>query len=563
MTGNVTLRYVGPFGFDTIFDFLNETLRNTTDPQNSPFLHPAEAGYYSITNEVCYTITQSRWWTWAIYDNQDIWNRIVVWKIPLITLLFQFARPPLASSFWANTNVLVLMRLVGNPISTIASLLATLHACQKQARIFQDHINHALHDAVGAGNWKLARRIREKSDALWKGFTLISISYVEWDAGGTNLDSILMHSLDQLLRDPDAAIMVSFETAASMLAADRSTFVLPVFIAQGAFLFAIGAAFWRVIGVPPQPHSWTNVEAYSIAMSAPFLYTLPAVFLAAIMGASQTETSVPTILNSLRRQLAEKDWHLPIPGRSPVPLHPPLIPAGPSQQDPGVTLARRIAAGGLYAWRPHTHAPRRLGRTWPHFLLAAGFVGGSVAVGGWIAYRVPPEGFDCRNAAQTALLGTWVASVALDFAVVFFAKVAGAEDGWYGVTFGKDVGMGLAVVVEIVVTQLGVLNRCDCFTLWGRVPLALPQIREVADVLMRRIAVEWPMVTFGWIGMEVVLCVLIWCWYGDAFRVYMQRDDGTSNFDWVPAWAQSARVRKALRGRTGGGNGSLELGRFL
>ncbi|KAK3339926.1 hypothetical protein B0T25DRAFT_618629 [Lasiosphaeria hispida] len=493
MTGNITLRYVGPFGFETIFDFLNETLRNTTDAHISPHLQLAEAGYYSLTNEVCYNVTQSRWWTWAFYDDQDIWNRIVVWKIPLITLLFQFARPPLTSSLWTNTNVLVLMRLVGNPIITIASLLATLHACQQRARIVQDHINHALQDAVEAGNPSLARHIRAKSEALWKGFTLISISYEEWNAGGTGLERVLMHSLDQLLRDPNAAVMETFKTAASLLAADRSTFVLPVFVAQGAFLFAIGAAFWRIIGVTPQPHSWTNVEAYSIAMSAPFLYTLPAVFLAAIIGTSQTETSMPTILNNLRGQLIEKDWSRRIPGRPPVPLHPPLISAGQDRKG-HVTLEERIAAGGLYAWRPQSHSLRRLDeKTWLHFFLAAIFVVCSVGVGGWIAYRVPPEGFDCRNAAQAALLGNWVLSAGLDFVVVFVREGGGAEGWWYEVTFVKDVVLGLAVVAEILVTQFGIFNRCDCFTLWGQVPLALPQIRQVAEVLMRRIAVEWPM----------------------------------------------------------------------
>ncbi|KAK3364069.1 hypothetical protein B0T25DRAFT_576471 [Lasiosphaeria hispida] len=68
---------------------------------------------------------------------------------------------------------------------------------------------------------------------------------------------------------------------------------------------------------------------------------------------------------------------------------------------------------------------------------------------------------------------------------------------------------------------------------------------------MRRIAVEWPMVTLGWILMELVFCAVIWCFYYDAFRVYMQRDDGTSHMDWVPAWAQFSRTTRngALGGR--------------
>ncbi|KAK3311854.1 hypothetical protein B0H66DRAFT_102708 [Apodospora peruviana] len=111
--------------------------------------------------------------------------------------------------------------------------------------------------------------------------------------------------------------------------------------------------------------------------------------------------------------------------------------------------------------------------------------------------------------------------------------------------FVKDTIMVLAAVTLVMVTQFGIFNRCDCYTLWGRAPLALPQIFEVKVALMDRIRLEWPLVTFGWIAAELVLCVLVWWWYRDAFGVYTQMDDGTSN---IPV-AVSSLWRRVFRKR--------------
>jgi len=234
-----------------------------------------------------------------------------------------------------------------------------------------------------------------------------------------------------------------FITTASSLASDRTTSLLPVFIAQAAFIFAIGAAYWRVIGVLPQLHSWTNAEAYSIAMSAPFLYVVPAVFLGAIIGVSQTETRVPRILNQFREGLSKKgvkDEDVPpripfLTPRNPLvedkpntleettatptpsphdPLLQPASDPAPAEETP-VTLYQRIIAGGLYAWRPSVFSLRSLHDTWHLRLLASTFVFFSVFVAVFISSRVPPEGFDCRSVAQTALLANWLLAFVLDF----------------------------------------------------------------------------------------------------------------------------------------------------
>ncbi|KAK0647026.1 hypothetical protein B0T16DRAFT_446866 [Cercophora newfieldiana] len=536
MADNVTLRYIGPFGFATMYQLLLEVQRNTTDPLASPYLEfdPATR-VTSFSNSVCHLITNSTsdGNSWSIYEHQDIWNRIVTWKLPLITLLFQFARPPLESSAWTNTNVFVLMRLIGNPIGTISSLLATLAACHRRALGFKKKIEQTKW-RLERGDSKRANLIRPKQDMLWKAFGLIQISYDEWH--GENVSKILTDSLETLLINPNPQILSIFITAASELAADRTTSLLPVFIAQAAFIFAIAAAYWRVIGVPPQLHSWTNVEAYSIAMSAPFLYVAPAVFLSAIIGVSQTETSVPRILNEFREKLRKegvRDLPPRIPQRSPRDF---LLEAGStSKEDKPITLQQRISYGGLYAWRPSIFSLRNLHNTWHHHLLAASFVVFSVLVAAWISYRVPPEGFDCRTAAQTALLANWIFSFFLDFAVTTIMECFGhllpnpaspkkinmiVEKLYYPLTFIKDTTLGLAAISSILVTQLGIFNRCDCFTLWGKVPVMLPEIPQVKEILMRRIAGEWPAVTFLWIVLEIGICGGIWWWRNEGQSVH-------------------------------------------
>ncbi|KAK3374559.1 hypothetical protein B0H63DRAFT_399750 [Podospora didyma] len=461
----------------------------------------------------------------------------------------------------------MLMHLIGNPINTIASLLATIHGCQGWVNLLRKRM-----ERLAQNNPKYSPRTRRRAGTLWKPFALLCVSYEEW--GVRNWEAFLLNSLDQLLLTPNPEVMEHFEEAASLLAADRSTYALPIFSAQFAFIFAIGAAYWRVIGVKPQPHSWTNVEAYSIAMSAPFLYTVPAVFLSAVVGVAQTETSIPQILNSLRDKLINDGWDAILAerykeGNNMVDVIP--LPANNArhEDDDGAvveespeapaTLFQRITSGGLYSWRPGMLATGNLHETWPHIALATSFVVFSVFVAGWISYRVPPEGFDCRNAAQMSLLGVWLLNFSLDFFLtlamdklyhLLHAGAGGRRKSWYWyeIMFAKDLIMALAAFTLIMVTQLGIFNRCDCYTLWGTVPLALPQIREVAAVLMDRISFEWPLVTFLWIGIELVLCVAIWGRYSEAFRVYMQKDDRTSNLDWAPGW-----VRRLFKGKGGGG----------
>ena len=86
----------------------------------------------------------------------------------------------------------------------------------------------------------------------------------------------------------------------------------------------------------------------------------------------------------------------------------------------------------------------------------------------------------------------------------------------------------------IIATQIGVFNRCACYTLWGRAGLALPENLSVASVLFWRIDTSYPAIAFLCVGFQLVIVPGLVIWrYGFAIRVFLQRDDDASNLRWL------------------------------
>jgi hypothetical protein len=111
-------------GLYNVHMFLNQTCGGSSDI----FFE----GTRMLTCAACEKITglgNSIWTEWTPYPIADIWNRIVVWKLPLLQLLSQFPRPPLGP--WVETGVM--LHLLGDPIDSVASMFVTLATCQKRA----------------------------------------------------------------------------------------------------------------------------------------------------------------------------------------------------------------------------------------------------------------------------------------------------------------------------------------------------------------------------------------------------------------------------------------------
>jgi hypothetical protein len=379
--------------------------------------------------------------------------------------------------------------------------------------------------------------------------------------------------------------------------------IYSLFLFIHAFVFAFFKTTWSEKASLEHPKGkWINIEAHSIGFSALLLYLIPAVYISSIIGVSQTAEEVPRKLNSfrdqlvkmkaysdLRNELQDADIHglfslssfpdLPdFPKTIPLPDWdldgcpknddesretkdlPDLIPlqdwnldGNPDKDDMSSriqetkafeTLAR-FKSGAIYSSNPGVVSQKNLVHEQPFISLTtrAGchtaallMVFSSVVIACTISSEVLPGGWNCRLDGEIGALGVWLISWIADFAILKFAP----DRHIYRCMFTKDLLTGLAISIMIIVTQWGIFHRCECYSKNGIItnPLDRP-IGEKMDKLFMH---EWLYITLRGIVFQLASCVAFSWWYIVAFRVYLQRDDGRSNFDpiWlVGSWLQN------------------------
>ncbi len=337
------------------------------------------------------------------------------------------------------------------------------------------------------------------------------------------------------------------------LAADRTTKFFPVSVAQGFFISTVAIAFGRTeaTAAGPNPNTYINIEAHSIAFSAMYFWVIPAVFLASVIGVSQTEHAIPRILRQFQTDItyAFPTWETGLPD----------VHFAKDDVEGRQDAALRERSGGIYSWQPQqprtavhsqvgptdrdpTHQTRgptiwgRLSRLFVHFIrlkigsptLALVILASGIITGFVISYLVPPIGFEARTASQLVLYATWLFSAALDYIPY------GEHHQWrFWVTFAKDVVTTLATMGCVVITQLGIFNRCSSYTLWGKTGLNLPELTPVAGTLVHNIATLYPALAFSGVALQLLVFPgLIVVQYPHAARVFLQRDDNASNL-WI------------------------------
>ena len=230
---------------------------------------------------------------------------------------------------------------------------------------------------------------------------------------------------------------------------------------------------------------------------------------------------------------------------------------------------RRISHGGIYSWQPfrwqretsdnaqagHIDGIPLASGDWKrHALPAYSIVILGTITGMIISGLVPPDGWDCRHVGELLTCMVWILSAWLDTLLNYMIplgdmsqkskdKVPGAtlekilehkQNLLFRWTITKDVLTSIATLGGVIAVQVGVLNRCSCYTMWGLDGVALPGIPMVYERLRRRLSTWYPALAFTCIGIELlVIPVLIYWQYPDAFRVYLQRDDGKPNLKWL------------------------------
>jgi hypothetical protein len=153
-------------GFEFVGLLLVHTYLNETCAAGSEVFFE---GTRMLTNAACQRIaglSNDIWTGWTAYPISDIWNRIVVWKLPLFQLVSQFPRPPLGPSVETG----VMMHLLGDPIDSITSMFVSLAICQERAQ--------------RAKNLCGLRRDDPDFSKTWKGLAIIMVSYDECGLSG-------------------------------------------------------------------------------------------------------------------------------------------------------------------------------------------------------------------------------------------------------------------------------------------------------------------------------------------------------------------------------------------
>lgn len=264
------------------------------------------------------------------------------------------------------------------------------------------------------------------------------------------------------------------------LAADRSTKFLPIVVAQAFFIGAVGIAIFRTAAAAGARASsdtvFINVEAHSIAFSALYFWIIPAVFLSSIIGVSQTEAAIPRILR--RFQIDVERLNLP----NKIELPNECLDNN----------EKRLLNGGIYSWQPKKCTPSHERLTY-HIVLPYSVVILGTMTGMIVSTLVPPDGLDCRHIGEILILIAWILSAQVDRWLNSTWHLDEKEHSkLFWTTSIKDLLVTIATMGGIITTQIGVFNRCSCYTLWGKTGLPLPEMPDVAETLFNRLNTAYP-----------------------------------------------------------------------
>lgn len=220
------------------------------------------------------------------------------------------------------------------------------------------------------------------------------------------------------------------------------------------------------------------------------------------------------------------------------------------------------------------------------FIVALGTVVGII-----VSAFVPPDGWDCRNWAQLSIFGVWVFSASCDIGFNIYIPLSKGQPKsmeqsrnlwlWiprfkpeglrlerpqvkshsllFYLTLVKDIIATSSTMGLVIATQIGIFNRCDCQTLWGKTALKLPGTPIVNEVLRNRLNVLYPAMIFSCLAVELVIVPAIIAYRcRHALDVFLQNDDEKATVSWrvwcsLPKWSTTrfGQVKAAAARRTG------------
>lgn len=169
------------------------------------------------------------------------------------------------------------------------------------------------------------------------------------------------------------------------------------------------------------------------------------------------------------------------------------------------------------------------------------------ATGVAVSAFVPPDGLDCRHYGEIPILIAWLLSAQIDAGLSRrWPLNKGNRNKLFWSTGFKDLLVTIATMGAIITAQVGVFNKCECYTLSGKTGLALPEMPETAQTLFYRLKTFYSGITFTCIGIELIIVPLFISVQNlDALRTFVQRDDRKSNAKWLWTFLSRCEALKA------------------
>jgi ABC-type sugar transport system permease subunit len=333
------------------------------------------------------------------------------------------------------------------------------------------------------------------------------------------------------------------------LAADRATAFLPIMAAQGFFIGALAIALFKTASITPGSGNYISVEIHSIAFSALYFWIIPAVFISAVIGVSQTAKSIPNFLETLQSEFKHHDFLRDI--------QLPNIHCIDEDQ-------MRILNGGVYSWQPKAKKPKLFRAVVLESFIAILSITFSIITACLFSGYVPADGWQPRHCAYMFYLLMWVLSFVLTGLLKRSHSSNSVGDMEYQrlttnkhplqanivrfrLTYLKDIVWTLGTIGPLMYIQAGPFNNCESYSAWGRAGLALPEIQNVADLLKERIHGLY--IGIAILGIGVQVCITAGSLWGcrKALRVLLQNDDGTSLRPVWLRWSKPGRLQRQSR----------------
>ncbi|MCJ1262678.1 hypothetical protein MMC22_002548 [Lobaria immixta] len=549
------------FSFKYLWDFA--LALNQTDPESASLFHPhGNLTRLCLTYDACVAKVGA---DNVLYTRRDVYDRVLLWRVPLIALVATTTLPTLGY----HTQLFTILHLIASPIDTLWSLFYKLDLARRDADwaeennenkrfspFVSDTLNSPSNSNASQGNGQPSssrsvssaiqlsqtasneaqqreeQQLRKDDSPVIKTFdldviALIVNAYEEWHYGEQAKRTIIHHFRAQLDLKQRVQFRLCCASAAAYIAADRVARMLPSCVATLVFFTQLFAGFWKTLdNFDDRPRDELNRAPHNIAFGALYFWLPFAVLTTAVVGGAQTENSVPRILNRLRMD-ANKIFSN---GRD-----------GGEERFPelGFSMTNRRIAGGLPTWQPDKF------KDWDneHVKFLAASLALSILIVAipaiaaiWVSWRTPTEGFGCRSLTQTCFFVSWIISSLIDWLLALMIREPGEGDGavrsqWiYWVTFVKDLGLTAGAIAMLTYTSIGIFNNCNCWTKWfpdhagNERYLSFPQEPLIFDTIKRRLKYEFAIVTTVALGIELLIFVVVWLFFQRGHRVLKQRD---------------------------------------